>query len=165
MERKTAAKETARAIVMLRLIVGLTAREKYPVLSTCAVPTIDIAEYVPSSYHTQPLYYIVSEAITCSETDSCDFPHPDAPCQQVFSFCSTISGPSCGGSSALGRSIACYQVGNNYGRKCQRISPSRIDTTGLSDLNLAFASIDPTTSGFVTTDSRDVPYYTEFTAL
>ncbi|KAI6091579.1 hypothetical protein F4821DRAFT_226439 [Hypoxylon rubiginosum] len=98
-------------------------------------------------------------------TDFCDSPQPDAPCQQGFGSCSTISAPSCGGSSALGRSIAYYQVGNNYGRECQRISPSQIDTTGLTHLNLAFASIDPTTFEVVPVDSRDVPYYTQFTAL
>ncbi|KAI1373409.1 hypothetical protein F4677DRAFT_448485 [Hypoxylon crocopeplum] len=98
-------------------------------------------------------------------TDFCDSPHPDQPCQQGFGSCSTIPAPSCGGSSALGRSIAYYQVGNNYGRECQRISPSQIDTTGLTHLNLAFASINPTTFEVVPTDSRDVPYYSQFTAL
>lgn len=32
-------------------------------------------------------------------------------------------------------------------------------------MNLAFASIDPTTFAVVPSDPRDVPYYTEFTAL
>ncbi|KAI0181430.1 hypothetical protein GGR52DRAFT_524499 [Hypoxylon sp. FL1284] len=57
-----------------------------------------------------------------------------------------MSAPSCGGSPALGRSIAYYQVGNKH-------------------LNLAFASIDPATFEVVPADARDVPYYTEFTAL
>ncbi|KAI1157988.1 glycoside hydrolase superfamily [Nemania serpens] len=98
-------------------------------------------------------------------TDFCDSPHPDAPCQQGFGSCSDVAAPSCGGSSALGRSIGYYQVSNNYARECQRISPSQIDTTGLTHLNLAFVSIDPNTFEVVPTDARDVPYYREFTNL
>ncbi|OTA65820.1 glycoside hydrolase family 18 protein, partial [Hypoxylon sp. EC38] len=95
----------------------------------------------------------------------CDSPNPNSPCQQGFGSCSTVPAPSCGGSSALGRTIAYYQVSNSYSRQCQRITPSRIDTTGLTHLNLAFASIDPSTFEVVPVDSRDVPIYTEFTAL
>ncbi|KAI1749014.1 hypothetical protein F4782DRAFT_514853 [Xylaria castorea] len=98
-------------------------------------------------------------------SDFCDSPHPDAPCQKGFGSCSDASAPSCGGSSALGRSIGYYQVSNNYGRECQRISPSQINTTGLTHLNLAFVSIDPNTFKVAPTDSRDVPYYKQFTNL
>lgn len=98
-------------------------------------------------------------------SEFCSSPMPDAPYQEGFGSCSLVSPPSCGGTSALGRSIAYYQVGNNYGRECQRISPAQINTTGLTHLNLAFASIDPTTFAVVPSDPRDVPYYTQFTAL
>ncbi|CAJ2504362.1 Uu.00g117560.m01.CDS01 [Anthostomella pinea] len=98
-------------------------------------------------------------------TDFCDSPHPDQPCQEGFGSCSDVAAPSCSGNSASGRSIGYYQVSNNYARECQRISPSQIAITGLPHLNLAFVSIDPSTFEVAPVDSRDVPYYTEFTAL
>lgn len=98
-------------------------------------------------------------------TEYCDSPNPDSPCQEGFGSCSTVAAPSCGGSSATGRSIGYYQVSNSYSRQCQRITPSQIDTTGLTHLNLAFASIDPSSFEVVPVDSRDVALYTEFTAL
>ncbi|KUJ07443.1 uncharacterized protein LY89DRAFT_725922 [Mollisia scopiformis] len=98
-------------------------------------------------------------------TDFCSSPIPGSPCQASFGSCSLVTAPACGGSSALGRNIAYYQVGNNHGRECQRISPAQINTAGLTHIFLAFASIDPATFAIVPTDARDVPYYTQFTAL
>lgn len=56
-------------------------------------------------------------------------------------------------------------MANSYSRQCQRISPSQINTTGLTHLNLAFAAIDSSTFAVVPVDSRDVALYSEFTAL
>ncbi|KAI0552393.1 hypothetical protein F4679DRAFT_535452 [Xylaria curta] len=95
----------------------------------------------------------------------CSSPQPNAPCQKGFGSCSTVSAPSCGGSSALGRTMAYYQVSNSYSRQCERITPAQINTTGLTHLILAFVSIDPKTFQVVPVDSRDVPLYTQFTAL
>ncbi|KAI8625119.1 hypothetical protein F5Y19DRAFT_277848 [Xylariaceae sp. FL1651] len=98
-------------------------------------------------------------------SEFCLSPEPYAPCQAGFGSCKEVSAPSCGGSSALGRSMAYYQVSNSYSRQCERITPSQINTTGLTHLILAFVSIDPTSFEIVPVDSRDVPLYTEFTAL
>jgi chitinase len=76
-----------------------------------------------------------------------------------------VAAPSCSGDSALARSIAYYQIGNVRDRECNRITPSQINTTGLTHLNLAFASIDPTTFEVVPADAADVDIYPEFTAL
>lgn len=65
----------------------------------------------------------------------------------------------------MGRSIGYYRISNNYAQECQRISPSQIDTTGLTHLNLAFVGIDPETYALVPVDPRDEPYYMQFTAL
>ncbi|KAK2074979.1 hypothetical protein P8C59_009144 [Phyllachora maydis] len=97
-------------------------------------------------------------------SDFCSSPQPDAPCQAGFGSCDEVAAPTCGGSSASGRSMAYYQVSNSYSRECQRISPSQIDTTGLTHLILAFVSIDPTSFEIVPVDSRDVPLYSDFTA-
>ncbi|KAI0865017.1 hypothetical protein F4860DRAFT_527723 [Xylaria cubensis] len=98
-------------------------------------------------------------------SEFCSSPHPNAPCQTGFGSCSVVNAPSCGGNSALGRSMAYYQVANSYSRQCERITPAQINTTGLTHLILAFVSIDPTTFEIVPVDSRDVPIYSQFTAL
>ncbi|KAI4265433.1 MAG: hypothetical protein L6R38_009429 [Xanthoria sp. 2 TBL-2021] len=49
-------------------------------------------------------------------------------------------------------------------RRCHRISPSQIITTGLSHLYLAFASIDPKTFDIVPAHPDDVDLYGQFTA-
>ncbi|KAJ8125457.1 hypothetical protein O1611_g8182 [Lasiodiplodia mahajangana] len=95
----------------------------------------------------------------------CSSPEPYAPCQEGFGSCSIVDAPSCGGNSALGRSMASYQVSNSYSRECERITPSQINTTGLTHLILAFVSIDPNTFEIVPVDGLDVPLYTEYTAL
>lgn len=50
-------------------------------------------------------------------------------------------------------------------RTCNRIAPSEIDTNGLTHLNFAFASIDPTNFNIVPTDPGDLALYSQFTAL
>ncbi|KAL8750834.1 MAG: hypothetical protein Q9199_006817 [Rusavskia elegans] len=49
-------------------------------------------------------------------------------------------------------------------RRCHRISPAQIITTGLSHLYLAFASIDPKTFDIVPAHPDDVGLYGQFTA-
>ena len=99
------------------------------------------------------------------ESDFCSSPNPQAPCQAGFGSCSTVAAPSCGGGSANGRSIAYYQIANVRERQCQRITPAQINTAGLTHLNLAFASIDPSTFSVVPGDPADVAIYPEFTGL
>jgi chitinase len=52
-----------------------------------------------------------------------------------------------------------------YGRRCNRIVPSQINTKGLTHLNLAFASIDPKTFHVIPADSLDLALYHEFSNL
>ena len=52
-----------------------------------------------------------------------------------------------------------------YYRACNRISPSQINTNGLTHLNFAFASIDPASFAVVPHNQLDVILYSEFTAL
>lgn len=73
--------------------------------------------------------------------------------------------PTCGGSSATGRTVGYYQVANVRERQCNRITPSQIKTDGLTHLNLAFASIDPKTLKVVPANAADVDLYKQFTAL
>lgn len=61
--------------------------------------------------------------------------------------------------------IAYYQVANVRERQCNRITPSQIDTTGLTHLKLAFASIDPSSFSVVPGNAADEAIYEEFTAL
>ncbi|KAI9661784.1 MAG: hypothetical protein M1821_009023 [Bathelium mastoideum] len=67
--------------------------------------------------------------------------------------------------TAIVESVAYYQISNSYTRQCERITPSQINTTGLTHLNLAFATIDPATYKVVPSDNRDVALYKEFTSL
>jgi chitinase len=50
-------------------------------------------------------------------------------------------------------------------RACNRIVPSQIDTDGLTHLNFAFASIDPTNFNIVPIDPGDLALYSQFTTL
>ena len=50
-------------------------------------------------------------------------------------------------------------------RACNRITPSQINTTGLTHLYYAFARIDPGTFFIVPTSDGDAALYNQFTAL
>lgn len=50
-------------------------------------------------------------------------------------------------------------------RTCNRIAPSDIRTDGLTHLNFAFASIDPTSFNITPVDPGDLALYSQFTAL
>ena len=76
--------------------------------------------------------------------------------------------PSCGegsGTASGGRKVAYYQAANVRDRRCNRISPAQIDTTGLTHLYFAFASIDPVSFDVVPANSEDLGLYRPFTAL
>jgi chitinase len=109
------------------------------------------------------------------------------PCQQGFGQCRVMPSPSCGDAvsttptASKGRKIAYYQAGyvsqppsvfpaltyhsNVRYRQCNRISPSQIDTTGITHLFFAFASIDPVTFKIVPSDPDDLALYPQFTSL
>ncbi len=50
-------------------------------------------------------------------------------------------------------------------RSCERIDHSHIETDGLTHLNFAFASIDPTSFKITPVDPGDFALYSQFTAL
>ncbi|KEY73171.1 hypothetical protein S7711_04137 [Stachybotrys chartarum IBT 7711] len=99
------------------------------------------------------------------EDDFCLGAGPDAPCQQGFGSCNTISPPSCGGNSAFARTIGYYQLANVRERQCNRIAPSEIRTEGLTHLYAAFATINPSTFAVEPWHSDDVQLYEELAAL
>ncbi|KAF1994264.1 glycoside hydrolase family 18 protein, partial [Amniculicola lignicola CBS 123094] len=93
--------------------------------------------------------------------------HP-TPCQKDFGKCEVVPSPSCGqgsGSASNGRHVAYYQGWNTRQRQCNRIWPESINTTGLTHLNFAFASIDPKTFEITPMHQEDVNLYPRFTAL
>ncbi|KAH8801778.1 hypothetical protein F5884DRAFT_904594 [Xylogone sp. PMI_703] len=103
-----------------------------------------------------------TDAAHCGDPD----PNGLEPCQEGFGACAITPPPSCGASgSSNGRTIAYYQSSNVRTRLCNRIDPAHINTTGLTHLYFAFASIDPTSFAIVPADPGDVPMYSEFTAL
>ncbi|KAK6523255.1 hypothetical protein TWF694_006144 [Orbilia ellipsospora] len=90
------------------------------------------------------------------------------PCQSGFGSCEVIPPPSCGtgsGTASGGRKVGYYQVSNIRSRGCDTVVPAQLITTGFTQLNLAFASINPSTYQVVPWDVADVPYYYEFTNL
>jgi len=92
--------------------------------------------------------------------------NPDAACQQGYGLCEIIPPPSCtGGGQTAGRKIGYYPASNVRGRRCNRIDPEHIRTEGLTHMNFAFASINPTTFEIVPWDVEDVALYSRFTAL
>ena len=104
-----------------------------------------------------------TDEIHCGNPD----PNGKAPCQEKFGLCKIVPSPSCsaGANSANGRTIGYYQASNTRDRLCDRVSPSHIDTSGLTHLYFAFAKIDPASFGIVPGNSEDIPRYEEFTKL
>ncbi|KAL9598709.1 MAG: hypothetical protein Q9219_004322 [cf. Caloplaca sp. 3 TL-2023] len=88
-----------------------------------------------------------------------------APCQDGFGGCEIAKTPSCGQGSSGTRQIAYYQSWNVRQRKCQRISPHQIQTSGLTHLYFAFAGIHPTTFTIEPLHPADPDLYVEFTSL
>ncbi|KAI9798404.1 MAG: hypothetical protein M1833_004798 [Piccolia ochrophora] len=91
-----------------------------------------------------------------------------APCQAGFGLCEVVPPPVCGqgsGSASGGRKIGYYQASNVRDRACNRITPSQINTAGLTHLFYAFANIDPSTFQVAPSDPADTIIYREVTAL
>lgn len=106
-----------------------------------------------------------TNATHCGDKDEKGF---NPPCQKEFGKCEIVLPPSCGtGSSSAtnGRHIAYYQSWNTRIRLCNRIWPNQINTTGLTHLNFAFASIDPKTYRIRPMHPKDVELYPLFNAL
>ncbi|KAL5450820.1 hypothetical protein PMIN07_007522 [Paraphaeosphaeria minitans] len=79
---------------------------------------------------------------------------------------SSVEKPSCqGGSSANARSIAYYQEWNTRTRPCDKVQPSQIKLDGLTQLNLAFAYIDPKSYQIRLQNPQDDGIYHEFVGL
>ena len=78
-----------------------------------------------------------------------------------------IPAPSCGAGSgsANGRTIGYYQASNTRDRLCNRVSPSQINTGGLTHLYYAFAKIDPHNFATIPANDGDTDRYPEFTKL
>ncbi|PSN74845.1 glycoside hydrolase, partial [Corynespora cassiicola Philippines] len=90
------------------------------------------------------------------------------PCQKDFGRCDVAPNPSCGNNSntaTAGRRVAYYQAWNTRQFACDTVAPRQIDTTGLTHLILAYASIDPKSFKIVPQKAEDVSIYHEFTAL
>ncbi|KAJ4288855.1 hypothetical protein N0V88_007185 [Collariella sp. IMI 366227] len=127
------------------------------------LPFIDVArEFITSREENQVAVAYIEKAVG---EEFCVGTSPTAKCQQGFGRCETVSAPTCGGSSATGRTIGYYQVGNVRDRQCNRIRPAQIKTEGLTHLYLAFASIDPNSLKVIPANADDVALYKEFTAL
>lgn len=75
-----------------------------------------------------------------------------------FGLCTVIPAPSCdgGSGSANGRTIGYYQASNTRDPLCNRVSPSQIDTDGLTHLYYAFAKIDPNSFAIVPANDKSV---------
>jgi hypothetical protein len=100
-----------------------------------------------------------------TDSDFCSSPNPQAACQQGLGSCQVIPAPSCAGGSSNARSIADHQVSNLRQRQCNRITPAQINTQGLTHLNLAFESINPSPFVVVPGDAADVAIYSQFNAF
>ncbi|KAK6542096.1 hypothetical protein TWF694_007865 [Orbilia ellipsospora] len=90
------------------------------------------------------------------------------PCQAGFGSCQIIPPPSCGtgsGTASNGRKIGYYQVANVRSRACNRAAPWSLNTKGFTQLNLAFASIDPNSYSVILGDASDESMYYAFTDL
>ena len=82
--------------------------------------------------------------------------------------CAIIPPPQCGtgsGTASNGRKVGYYQSWNVRQRACNRVTPAKIKTTGLTHLFFAFAVIDPVSFKVVPSNSEDPDLYRQFTAL
>jgi chitinase len=61
--------------------------------------------------------------------------------------------------------VAYYQVADSRRRKCEKRSPKQLNITGITHLNLAFATFDPSTFELRPENQADLDIYREFTGL
>ncbi|KAH7401176.1 glycoside hydrolase superfamily, partial [Pyrenochaeta sp. MPI-SDFR-AT-0127] len=104
-----------------------------------------------------------------TETVHCHDPEPQfgrTPCQEGYGSCKIYDSPSCNGRSASsGRKIGYYQGWNVRERQCDKVSPSQINTNGLTHLFYSFVFFDPNTFQMKPMNPADADQYREFTAL
>lgn len=100
----------------------------------------------------------------------CNDPEPQiglTPCQQGYGSCSIAATPTCGkfSGTSSGRRVGYYQGWNTRERLCDKVSPSQINTRGLSHLFYSFAFFHPQTFAMMPMNEGDVKLYGEFNAL
>ncbi|KAF3182657.1 hypothetical protein TWF106_000822 [Orbilia oligospora] len=114
---------------------------------------------------------LLAQMVAATEELHCKNADPKGntlPCQAGYGLCQVIPPPSCGtgsGTASGGRKIGYYQVSNIRGRVCNKVVPDQLITRGFTQLNLAFASINPSTFEVIPWDPADEPYYYSFTNL
>jgi chitinase len=89
------------------------------------------------------------------------------PCQAGYGSCAVTGPPPCpaGGKSIEGRKIGYYQSWNVRDRKCNKVEPQQLNTTGYTHLFYAFASIDPKTFTITPMHPDDEQRMKDFTAM
>ena len=107
--------------------------------------------------------------LCCSKSGKCGVdPSYCNDCQKEWGSCSVPPTPKCGaesGSASKGRHVAYYQVADSRRRKCDKKSPNQLNITGITHLNLAFATFDPLTFELHPENQADLAIYSEFTRL
>lgn len=93
--------------------------------------------------------------------------HQTLPCQAGYGSCAVTEPKSCaeGGGSTNGRKIGYYQSWNMRNRKCNKVSPTQLNTTGYTHIFYSFASIDPTAYTIRAAHPDDEAMMKEFTGL
>lgn len=89
-------------------------------------------------------------------------------CQKEWGSCTVPKTPSCGkdsGSTSKGRHVAYYQVADARRRACQKVTPKQLNITGITHLNLAFATFDPDSYQLRPENKSDAEVYSEFVGL
>jgi chitinase len=107
--------------------------------------------------------------LCCSKSGKCGVdPSFCNDCQKEWGSCAIPLTPKCSAestSASNGRHVAYYQVADSRRRKCDKKSPSQLNITGITHLNLAFATFDPTTFELRPENQADLAIYSEFTGL
>ncbi|KAG9241455.1 bacteriodes thetaiotaomicron symbiotic chitinase [Calycina marina] len=130
----------------------------------CGRDSLNGAQKCPLNLCCSYFGYCGTTPLHCSSQDAAG---QVTPCQKDYGRCGVLYPPSCpqGTSTSKGRKVAYYQAAGVRYRKCNRITPSQINTEGLTHLNFAFAQLDPTTFAVVPADPLDLMLYRPFTAL
>ncbi|KAG9228463.1 glycoside hydrolase superfamily [Amylocarpus encephaloides] len=139
--------------------------------ANCGVDSLNGAQKCPLNTCCSYFGYCGTTDVFCkgATTHHPNAPDTTLPCQKGFGSCEVAQKPSCKAgdrSASRGRKVAYWQAGNVQWRSCDKVWASQIDTTVLTHLIFAFASIDPKTFKVVPVDPRtDIPLYSQFTAL
>lgn len=89
------------------------------------------------------------------------------PCQAGYGACAMTGHPGCSkaNSASNGRKIGYYQSWNLRQRKCNKMEPKDLDTTGYTHIFYAFGFIHPSTFEVVPAHVDDDELMKKFTAL